>query len=274
VPELPEVETTARGLQPYLEWAIVQTVIVRQAQLRWLVPKNLKEQLSNQQITRITRRGKYLLFHCTNGTLIIHLGMSGRLHLLAYAPEPKKHDHVDIVFTNYCLRYTDPRRFGAILWTNDDPMQHVLLKKLGVEPLTSAFTADYLYQQSRKRRTAIKVLLMDHHVVVGIGNIYAAEALFLTHIHPAMPAHLLTPEQAHALVKQCKLILKQAIAQGGTTLKDFTNSKGKPGYFSQQLHVYGREGLACSRCQSTLESIRLGQRSSVFCSKCQQSFSQ
>jgi formamidopyrimidine-DNA glycosylase len=269
MPELPEVETTIRGLQPHLEQAIIQEVIIRQHQLRWLIPKDLNQQLTQQQIIRITRRGKYLLFQCTGGTLIIHLGMSGRLRLLSQPSAPKKHDHVDILFKDNCLRYTDPRRFGAILWTSDDPMQHVLLKKLGVEPLTAAFTADYLYQHTRKRHTAIKALLMNHQVVVGIGNIYAAEALFLARIHPAMPAHQLTLEQAHLLVKQCKLILTKAITRGGTTLKDFSNSEGKPGYFSQQLHVYGREGLPCSSCQETLQSIVLAQRNSVFCPRCQ-----
>jgi len=270
MPELPEVETTIRGLQPHLEQAIVQGVIIRQYQLRWPIPNNLKQLLTQQQIMRITRRGKYLLFQCTSGTLIIHLGMSGRLQWLLQPSAPKKHDHVDIVFKNGCLRYTDPRRFGAILWTNDDPIQHVLLKKLGVEPLTAAFTADYLYQHTRKRCTAIKVLLMNHHVVVGIGNIYAAEALFLARIHPAMPAHCVTHEQADVLVNQCKLILKKAITRGGTTLKDFSNSNGQPGYFSQQLHVYGREGLPCLSCQETLQAIVLAQRNSVFCPRCQQ----
>lgn len=269
MPELPEVETTIRSLQPHLEQATIQDVMIRQHQLRWAIPKNLRQQLIQQQVILISRRGKYLLFQCSSGTLIIHLGMSGSLRLLPQPSAPRKHDHVDIIFNQGCLRYTDPRRFGAILWTSANPMQHVLLSKLGVEPLTTAFTADYLYQQTRKRHTAIKVLLMNHHVVVGIGNIYASEALFLSRIHPAMPAHQLTHEQADVLVKQCKRILKKAITRGGTTLRDFSHSDGQPGYFSQQLHVYGRQGLPCSLCQETLQAVVLAQRNSVFCPRCQ-----
>jgi formamidopyrimidine-DNA glycosylase len=273
MPELPEVETTLRGLDSHLQEKTVQDAVIRCEQLRWPIPSSLKKILVGQTLQFLSRRGKYLLLHFDTGTLIIHLGMSGSLTVLTTALPARKHDHVDIVFSStLIMRYTDPRRFGAILWTEKDPQHHFLLKSLGVEPLEQTFSAEMLYKITQKRNMAIKSLIMNAHVVVGVGNIYATEALFLARIHPANSAKALTFEQCERLVNAIKQILTQAIQQGGTTLKDFVNSEGKPGYFSQQLNVYGREKLPCIICQTTLQSLRLNQRSSTFCPCCQPYF--
>lgn len=270
MPELPEVETVLRGLTPQLEGATIQDVIIRHHQLRWPIPTHLKTLLSQQKILSLSRRGKYLLIQVTTGTLIIHLGMSGSLRLLSLDTPPTRHDHVDIILsTHQRLRYNDPRRFGAILWTEGNPLNHPLLKSMGIEPLDIHFTGEYLKQKALNRSSAIKPFIMNSQIVTGIGNIYAAEALFLAKIHPAIPAGQLTQHQCEQLVDAIKQILKKAIQQGGTTLKDFVNSEGKPGYFSQKLHVYGRAGLPCSTCGTPLRSIQLGQRSTVFCEQCQ-----
>lgn len=270
MPELPEVETVKCGLIPHLENAIIQNVIIRCPQLRWPIPTSLKANLDQQKIIRLSRRGKYLLIHATSGTLIIHLGMSGSLRIVNQDTPISRHDHVDIILTdNKVLRYNDPRRFGAILWTKDDPLNHPLIKSIGIEPLDVNFSGSYLHSQTLKRHTPIKSFIMDSKVVAGIGNIYAAEALFLAHIHPTQPASQLTPAQCEQLVKSIKKILRLAIAAGGTTLKDFVNSEGKPGYFSQKLYVYGRSKLPCLICETPLQSIQLGQRSTVFCERCQ-----
>lgn len=270
MPELPEVETVLHGLKPHLEGATIQDVIVRQARLRWPVPPDLKHCLIQQRIGTLVRRGKYLLMPVGTGTLIMHLGMSGSLRLVLRDTSPGLHDHVDIVFSDtHLLRYTDPRRFGAILWTDDEAMQHRLLSSLGPEPLEPGFNAEYLHHSIKNRRIAIKSYIMDSHVVVGVGNIYAAEALFLAKIHPAMPAGQLSETACMQLVQSIQLVLQQAIQQGGTTIKDFVSSSGKPGYFTQQLNVYGRAGLPCNQCSLPLQSIKLGQRTTVFCPHCQ-----
>ena len=270
MPELPEVETIMRGLAPQLEGAIVQDVIIRQHQLRWPIPSHLKTSLSQQKIINTRRRGKYLLIQVTHGTLILHLGMSGSLRILNINTPPTRHDHVDIILsTDQLLRYNDPRRFGAVLWTTEEPLQHPLLKSMGLEPFDIHFTGQYLRKKALKRTTPIKPFIMNSKIVAGIGNIYAAEALFLANIHPTAPAGQLTQQQYDRLVDSIKQILSAAISQGGTTLKDFVNSEGKPGYFSQKLHVYGRAGLPCMTCSSLLQSIQLGQRSTVFCAHCQ-----
>lgn len=270
MPELPEVETVMCGLIPYLEGAVIQDVIIRRAQLRWPIPNDLKTHLTQQKIVKLSRRGKYLLIKFTHGTLIIHLGMSGSLRILDIDTQPKLHDHVDIIFSNHqLLRYNDPRRFGAILWTFDDPNNHPLIKDMGLEPLDANFTGNYLKQKALNRRTPIKSFIMNSKIVTGIGNIYAAEALFLAKIHPSTEAGLLTEVQCNQIVESIKLILKSAISQGGTTLKDFVNSDGKPGYFSQKLNVYGRDGLPCITCGAILQLMQLGQRSTVFCQHCQ-----
>ena len=270
MPELPEVETIMRGLDPHLKGAIIDDVIIRCSQLRWPIPCHLKHTLSAQQIMNISRRGKYLLIHVSVGTLIIHLGMSGSLRILTQVAAPAPHDHMDLIFSNHLiLRYNDPRRFGAILWTQENPLDHFLLKSMGIEPLDVHFTGQYLRQLTLRRHTPIKSFIMNSKIVVGIGNIYAAEALFLASIHPLTPTHSLSISQCEQLVKSIKTLLKHAISEGGTTLKDFVNSEGKPGYFSQKLHVYGRAGLPCMVCHTPLQSMKLGQRSTVFCATCQ-----
>lgn len=270
MPELPEVETTRCGIEPHLKNKTISKMVIRQHQLRWAIEKHLATSLTQQRIRQVTRRGKYLLLHCTQGTLIIHLGMSGSIRILQQEIRASKHDHVDIVLVNgTSLRFNDPRRFGCVLWTDEDPLLHPLLKELGPEPLTTEFDAEYLYQRSRNKNIAIKLFLMDSKVVVGVGNIYANEALFAAGIHPLSPAKLIDKKQYNKLVLVIKKILTKAIESGGTTLRDFTKSDGKPGYFSQQLKVYGRGGLPCVKCKTELQETRLGQRATVFCSTCQ-----
>jgi len=270
MPELPEVETIMRGLAPHIEGTIILDVIIRCSQLRWPIHADLKNILSTQKIIALSRRGKYLLISFTTGTLIIHLGMSGSLRLLTQLTPPMSHDHMDLFLSNrMLLRYNDPRRFGAILWTEDDPRQHVLLKSMGIEPFDLNCTGEYLKQLALTRRTPIKSFIMNNKIVVGVGNIYAAEALFLAGIHPLTPTNILSIQQLNRLVTSIQAILKHAISEGGTTLKDFVNSQGKPGYFSQKLRVYGRAGLPCTACQLPLTSIKLGHRSTVFCASCQ-----
>ncbi len=271
MPELPEVETTKRGIMPHLADQTIERVVVRQSQLRWPVTSTLNDQLTNQKLLSITRRGKYLLLKIHQGTLLIHLGMSGSLRILETTVSPQKHDHIDIVFKNgKTLRYTDPRRFGAFLWVDGNPLLHPLLSKLGVEPLESCFTSTYLLTHAQRRTLPIKSFIMDHHIVVGIGNIYATEALFLAKIHPLTPANTLSQKQMEALTSAIGCILNEAIQQGGTTLKDFVNTEGKPGYFFLKLKVYGRAGQPCVVCHSPLETLRIGQRATVYCSFCQQ----
>lgn len=270
MPELPEVETSCRGIAPHVKNTKIASVVIRQAQLRWSVPPALSTNATNAKIQDIARRGKYILITTNQGTIIIHLGMSGNLRILPADTPILKHDHVDIVLnTGKCLRFNDPRRFGCILWTTDDPLQHKLLTKLGVEPLTDCFTADYLFKQSRNKKIAIKQLIMNSHVVVGVGNIYACEALFAAGILPTTAAGKISKARYIKLVSAIKDILARAIDIGGTTLRDFLNSEGKPGYFKQQLNVYGRAGLACKRCQGELREIKLNNRSTVYCSHCQ-----
>jgi len=270
MPELPEVETTRRGIAPLLEGHYIRNVIVRNPRLRWPVPDDLTQQLKDQVITKVTRRAKYLLLHSATGTLIIHLGMSGSLRLIDSNITPEKHDHVDFVLDNgKCLRLRDPRRFGAVLWTSDSTEQHVLLRMLGPEPLSEEFSSEYLYARTRKRKQSIKQLIMDSHIVVGVGNIYANEALFLAGIRPGTAAGRLTRARIQQLVQSIRQVLEAAIQQGGTTLRDFTASDGKPGYFKQQLYVYGRGGEPCYRCGTTIRLIRQGQRATCYCPDCQ-----
>lgn len=269
MPELPEVEVSRLGITPWLEGVVVERVIIRHPQLRWPIPAEI-HLLEGQPLQRIERRAKYLLLYSTLGTAILHLGMSGRLRILPMGTPAEKHDHFDLELANgKLLRFHDPRRFGALLWTRDDPYQHPLLKTLGPEPLTDAFTADYLWQRGRKTRSAIKPWLMNNHVVVGVGNIYANEALFMAHIHPKRAVNSLSQKECLALVEAVKAVLARAITQGGTTLRDFMRTDGKPGYFVQELLVYGRAGQPCTGCSHPLEELRLGQRSSVYCPICQ-----
>jgi formamidopyrimidine-DNA glycosylase len=270
MPELPEVETTRRGIASHITHHRITDVIVRQRQLRWPIPAKLKKNLTGQMISSVERRGKYLLLRMQMGTLLVHLGMSGSLRVIPKSLPPEKHDHVDIVFDNEsALRLRDPRRFGAMLWTTRHPLQHKLLKDLGVEPLTEEFSADYLFQLSRHRKVAIKFFIMDSHIVVGVGNIYANEALFLAGIRPTVAAKRVSLQRMQKLVAAIKLVLKNAINSGGTTLRDFTRGDGRPGYFRQQLNVYGREGEPCKQCATPIKLIRQGQRASYYCSHCQ-----
>ncbi len=273
MPELPEVETVRRGILPHIINQRVTGVIIRQMQLRWPIPHFFKKQLKGRIINQITRRGKYLLLLTDEGTVIIHLGMSGHLRVLPLNVPIKKHDHVDIIFENdYLLRFNDPRRFGTILWTSEDPLQHPLLVDMGPEPLSEDFNGGYIYQRAQHRQIAIKQFIMDGRIVVGVGNIYANEALYMAGIHPLCPAGKISFKNYKKLADAIKKILAEAIESGGSTIKDFLNSTGKPGYFAQQLQVYGRTGLPCKKCRTLLQEIRISDRSSVFCLNCQIKF--
>jgi len=270
MPELPEVETTRRGIAPHIEGQTVRQVIVRQPRLRWPVPEKLAQTLAGLRIQAVSRRAKYLLLATDAGTLLLHLGMSGSLRIISNGQAAGKHDHIDFIFADdLILRFNDPRRFGAVLWTAEPAGQHPLLKNLGPEPLLADFSGDLLHALSRNRKTAVKSFIMDSHIVVGVGNIYANEALFMAGIHPARQAGQISLSRYRKLAECIRVILHQAIGQGGTTLRDFVNEAGKPGYFQQQLNVYGRTGQPCTRCRQTLKEIRLANRSTVFCSNCQ-----
>jgi formamidopyrimidine-DNA glycosylase len=270
VPELPEVETTRRGIQSHAEGRGIVAVEVRERRLRWPVPPEVSRLLPGARIEALQRRGKYLLFRTDAGTLIGHLGMSGSLRVVGPAEPVAPHDHVDIVLEgDVILRYNDPRRFGCLLWTPDDPLEHELLRHLGPEPLEGGFHADYLYQLSRGRRLAVKPFIMDARVVVGVGNIYANEALFAAGIHPARSAGRVSLARYRGLVGEIKSVLAAAVTQGGTTLRDFVGGDGKPGYFRQRLNVYDHAGEPCPRCGAELRDSRLGQRSTVYCVNCQ-----
>ncbi len=270
MPELPEVETTCRGIAPHIEGKIIQQVIIRQPQLRWRVPEPLDQILSGLSVLSVSRRAKYLLFATSAGTMLVHLGMSGSLRIITTGQEAVKHDHIDFIFNDHLImRYNDPRRFGAVLWTSGVVTDHPLLKDLGPEPLLEDFNGKLLYALSRQRKTPIKSFIMDSHIVVGVGNIYANEALFMAGILPSRQASKVSLVRYQKLADCIRLILHNAIQQGGTTLRDFVNEAGNPGYFKQQLKVYGRKGLPCISCQQALTEIRLSNRSTVFCAKCQ-----
>jgi formamidopyrimidine-DNA glycosylase len=270
MPELPEVETTRRGIEPHVVGKRIKSIIVRQPSLRWPIPNDLSAHIINKKLLDVTRRGKYLLFRFSTGHLVIHLGMSGSLRIVGENETPKKHDHVDIIFSKHCcLRYHDPRRFGAVLWTSENIVEYKLLKNLGPEPLSDEFKADYLFIKSRKRSLDIKAFIMNSSIVVGVGNIYANEALFAAGIRPTKPAGKVTRKKYDLLVEEIKTVLERSILQGGTTLRDFVGSNGKPGYFVQELNVYGRAGLDCKNCNKTLKLIRQSQRATVYCTNCQ-----
>ncbi len=271
MPELPEVETTRQGIAPHITGRQVNAVVIRQSQLRWPITPNIDKHLPRKKLLNVHRRGKYLLLEFTHGHLMIHLGMSGSLRIVNPKKEtPQKHDHVDIIFSgNIALRFHDPRRFGSILWTDDDPYTHKLLAKLGPEPLSENFTAEYLFTASRKRKKDVKTFIMDSHIVVGVGNIYANESLFSSGIRPTKMAGALTRKNCLIWVENIQAILQHSITQGGTTLRDFVGGDGKPGYFAQQLDVYGRSGEPCTQCQHPLKEIRQAQRSTVYCTRCQ-----
>jgi len=269
MPELPEVETTCRGIAPHITGKRVTRVVVRNARLRWPVSSRLGQELSGQTVRHVARRAKYLLLQTRAGTAILHLGMSGRLCIVKASSPPGKHDHVDIVFGKTALRLTDPRRFGSLHWTRRPVDEHRLISKLGPEPLGDAFTGDYLYQCSRGRKVTIKQFIMNSHIVVGIGNIYASEALYMAGIHPRRAAGKISRKHYHLLAEVTREVLEDSIARGGTTLRDFANGDGKPGYFKQQLNVYGKTGEPCISCRVPIREIRQGQRSTFYCPKCQ-----
>lgn len=269
MPELPEVETTRRGILPYIDQQTVLEVVVRQPKLRWLVPEEIQA-MKGELIQSVRRRGKYILLETSKGTALIHLGMSGSLRVLDVGTEVEKHDHVDIVFNNgKLIRLRDPRRFGSVLWTTKNPLKHKLIKSLGPEPLDIDFNVDYLFQRSRGRKVSIKQFIMNGHVVVGVGNIYACESLFKAGISPKALAGKVSKKRYEKFVEIIKEVLAAAIEQGGTTLKDFVQAEGNPGYFQQQLNVYGRAGEPCLVCDSIVKQIKQGQRSTFYCGKCQ-----
>lgn len=266
MPELPEVETTKASLEPLLG-KIVKQVTVYQSSLRWAVPDDLA-QLEGQTLLSMTRRSKYIIANFGAHQMLWHLGMSGSFRICDPKEERRKHDHVIFDFGDEHLRYHDPRRFGCLLWLTSET-QSKLIDTLGPEPLSDAFDAQYLADKLKNKSTAIKVALMDNHVVVGVGNIYATESLFNIGVHPAQPAKDLSPQQIKQLVIEVKRILKHAIDLGGSTLRDYTNAMGENGYFQQTLLAYGRAGEMCVQCETTLENLKLGQRASVFCPQCQ-----
>jgi len=269
MPELPEVETTRRGIEPHCLGRVVRGVIVREPRLRWPVPNRLALELSGQAIKAVERRAKYLLFRTEAGSLLVHLGMSGSLRIVVPELSPGRHDHIDVMLDGgVCLRYHDPRRFGCFLWLAPGET-HSLLSGLGPEPLSLEFDGQLLYRLSRGRKGPIKNFIMDGKVVVGVGNIYANEALFRSGIRPDRAAGRISLARYQRLADIIKQVLTSSIEQGGTTLRDFVGGDGRPGYFAQQLLVYGRAGQPCRCCGSLLRELRLGQRSSVYCVTCQ-----
>ncbi len=270
MPELPEVETCRAGIEPYILGKRFRRLLIREARLRWPIAPELSLLLPGLCVLAVKRRGKYILLETEAGHVLLHLGMSGNLRIATAGQQVRKHDHADFEFTDgTLLRFNDQRRFGSLLWTAEPPEEHALLRDLGPEPLSESFNAAYLHHLARRRAAAVKLLLMDSRAVVGVGNIYASEALFAAGVHPGRPARDLTLAEWESTAGCVKSILRQAIAQGGTTLRDFVNEQGKPGYFQQQLGVYGRAGEACRRCGALIEQVRLGQRSSFYCPVCQ-----
>jgi len=270
MPELPEVETTRKGIEPYLKNRTVKSVTVRNPRLRWPIPKTLAKSLLGKKILSVKRRAKYLLIETTTGTLILHLGMSGSLRISATGTDYRKHDHFALTLSNKKeLRLHDPRRFGAVLWTDDDINQHPLLASLGPEPLEKDFNSIYLYRTNQNRKISIKQHIMNSKIVVGVGNIYASEALFLAGIHPKRAAKRISKVRIERLVGSIKSVLADSIEQGGTTLRDFVRENGEPGYFAQHLNVYGKSGNPCPHCDKIIKQIVLGQRSTYYCPNCQ-----
>ena len=270
MPELPEVETTLRGLAPHLEGQSVVAVVIRHHQLRWPIPKNLPKLLCGKTIRALRRRGKYLLIEFDRGTLILHLGMSGSLRILPAKMPAQKHDHFDLVLdSGKLMRLRDPRRFGAVLWHAGDVSDHPLLAVLGPEPLEGGFDGHYLYRATRGRNIAIKQCIMNSHVVVGVGNIYANEALFRAGIKPQLAAGRLSLPRCTRLVEEVRATLTEAIEKGGSSLRDFVDATGQPGHFQQHYWVYGRNGEPCRKCGALIRKIRQGQRSSFYCGSCQ-----
>jgi formamidopyrimidine-DNA glycosylase len=270
MPELPEVETTRRGIAPHVAGRRVARIDVYDRRLRWPVPDDLESRLRGATIDRIERRSKYLLFHAGDGALLVHLGMTGTLRIWRDAPPRRPHDHVDITLDDgTVLRYRDPRRFGAMLWIASSAAGHPLLDALGPEPFDPAFDAAYLRRTTRTRHAAIKLVLMDNHVVTGVGNIYANEALFRAGIRPSTPARRISRARLARLVDAVRAVLDAAIAKGGSTLRDYVGSDGAAGYFQLEYFVYGRAGAPCRICGHSIRQSRIGQRSTFYCPRCQ-----
>ena len=270
MPELPEVETTRRGVAPHVVGRRVAKLHVYDSRLRWPVPPDLADRLVGRAIEGIDRRSKYLLFRLGTDTLLVHLGMTGSLRVHRRAPPRKPHDHIDIVFDDGTLvRYNDPRRFGAMLWISGPASAHPLLRSLGPEPFDHAFDASYFWRATRNRTAAIKLALMDNGLVVGVGNIYASESLFRAGIRPTVRANRVSRPRLARLVDEVRAVLSDAIAKGGSTLRDYVDARGEPGYFQLDYFVYGREGEPCRVCGSAIRQRRLGARASFYCPKCQ-----
>lgn len=270
MPELPEVETTRRGVAPHVERQKVTAVRIYDHRLRWPVPRDLPRRLIGRRIERVDRRSKYLLFRVGDDTLLVHMGMTGSLRIFTEPPPREAHDHIDLEFANgVVLRYRDPRRFGAMLWSPAAAGEHRLLARLGVEPFAPEFDGDYLFGATRGRRAAIKLALMDSHVVVGVGNIYANESLFRAGIRPDRPAHRVARARLARLAMAVRDTLAEAIAKGGSTLRDYVDSRGEPGYFQLDYYVYGRRGEPCRICGKPIRMRRLGGRATYYCVKCQ-----
>lgn len=269
MPELPEVETSRRGIEPWMQGKRIARVVVRDRRLRWPVPDGIEDRLTGQIIRSLRRRAKYLLFDTSAGTAMLHLGMSGSVRIIEADEPPMLHDHLDIhLDSGKAMRFRDPRRFGSFLWA-EDVAKHPLIRNLGPEPLGDDFDGDYLWRASRGRRVAVKPFIMNAQVVVGVGNIYASEALFGAGIHPKRRADRIAPHRLQALATAIRDVLTRAIAAGGTTLRDFHGGNGEPGYFRQELDVYGRAGEPCRRCETILSAVVLGQRSTFYCKNCQ-----
>lgn len=270
MPELPEVETTRRGLDAHLRGQTVRAVEVRDRRLRWPVDEAMARELPGQRIVSVDRRAKYLLLRAKDGTLIVHLGMSGSLQVVRPPHPLHRHDHIVWDFANgLSVRYRDHRRFGAALWTRENPLAHPLLRSLGPEPLGNAFHGGVLYERSRGRRAPVKAFVMDARVVVGVGNIYASEALYRAGIHPLRPAGRISRVRYELLAESLRNVLRESIDRGGTTLRDFVGSDGAPGYFVEHLDVYGRSSEPCRRCGTALKHRKIAQRSTVYCPSCQ-----
>jgi formamidopyrimidine-DNA glycosylase len=270
VPELPEVETTCRGLAPELLGHRIRRVLVRETRLRWPLPRGFAAALAGRRVVAVGRRAKYLLIATDEGTLIVHLGMSGSLRVVRAGEPARKHDHVDLVLdSGRAVRFNDPRRFGTLLYTRADPARHRLLRQLGPEPLDPGFGGQHLHARSRGRRVATKHFIMDAHQVVGVGNIYASEALYRARIRPGRPAGRLSHADCARLALAIKRVLASAIRAGGTTLRDYVNAEGLPGYFRQKLYVYERAGLPCRRCGTAIRRTVHGARASYYCPGCQ-----
>lgn len=270
MPELPEVETTVRGIRPYLLGQEICDIVVRDRRLRWPIPHGLEEKVSGSKVIGVERRAKYILIHLNQGGLLAHLGMSGSFRVLDGLVKPQKHDHYDLKLNSgWIVRFKDPRRFGCLLYSDFCINDHPLLQTLGVEPLTAKFCGEGLYQISKKRNVPVKTLIMDGKVVVGVGNIYASEALFLAGIHPIRSCSRISRDRYIKLVEVIKTVLKQAITKGGTTLQDFSGAHGEPGYFEQKLLVYGRKDDGCVRCGTVIRSAMIAQRNTFYCPACQ-----